>query len=319
MSADIGQRIQDLYRQFGEIPGVTIEIHKSLVAVNILNDAAEATLFLQGAQISHFKSHHQPASLWLSPECDYQAGKPLRGGIPICWPWFGQLDKNPEEIKAQINNTQAPAHGFVRERDWQLDRIETLDPSTTRVSLSLTIEADAEPLWPFKCRIELDVIIAESLNVTFRVFNLSGQTFHFSTALHSYFSVEHINQVAVTGLDQSQYLDCLNDWKNYNQIGKVTVDEEVDRLYFPTNNRLSIENQKAGHCVHIESQNSNSTVLWNPWVNKAKRLSAFPDDAYQHMLCIETANADKDFVTLAAGQQHELRLTISNQTAALNH
>lgn len=314
MSADIGQRIQDLYRQFGEIPGITIEIHKSLIAVNILNDAAEATIFLQGAQISHFKSHHQPSSLWLSPECDYQMGQSLRGGIPICWPWFGQLNKNPIEIQSQVTAPDAPTHGFVRERDWQLDRIDTLDTNTTRASLSLSIDEGTEPLWPFKCRIELDVIVADSLSVTFRVFNLSEQTFHYSTALHSYYAVENINQVAVTGLDNSQYLDCLHDWQSQTQLGKISIDKEVDRLYYHSGNDLSIENRKADHHVRIKSKNSHSAVLWNPWIEKSKRLSAFADDAYQHMLCIETANAGNDFVSLAAGHQHELGLTISHQS-----
>ena len=319
MSADISQRIQKLYSRFGDIAGVTIEIHKSLIAINILNGAGEATIFLQGAQISHFKSHHQPDSLWLSPECEYKVGQSLRGGIPICWPWFGELSKNPAQIQEQIDTSNAPAHGFVRERDWQLDRIEAIDANTTRATLSLNIEADAEPLWPFKCRLELDIIIAEHLSVTFRVFNLSAQTFHFSTALHSYFSVPHISQVAVTGLEQSQYLDCLDDWQSQTQVGKVSIGQEVDRLYYPTKNHICIENQHTGHSLCIDSQNSNSAVLWNPWVDKARRLSAFADDAYQQMLCIETANAGKDFVSLPAGQQHELRLMISHQSTAPSH
>ena len=314
MSADIGQQVQQLYSQFGDIPGITIEIHKSLLAINVLNDSAEATVFIQGAQVSHYKAHPQPACLWLSPECEYKTGQSLRGGIPLCWPWFGQLDKNPEAIRLQVPGDQAPAHGFVRERDWCVDSIIADSSHSTRLTLSLDIAADDEPLWPFNCRLEMEIVIADTLSIQFRVHNHSGKTMHYSTALHSYFAVNHIDHVSVSGLDQSEYLDCLDDWQSKNQQGPLTITSEVDRLYFPSEPIITINDQKTQRRLLIESQNSHSAVLWNPWIDKAKRLSAFADAAYREMLCVETANAGKDYVSLDDGQSHELKLTISSQS-----
>jgi len=98
MAVDTGQQMQQLYQRFGELPGVVIELHKELLAVHIQNDAATATVFLQGAQLSQYQAKGQPASIWCSDSCDYKAGSPLRGGIPICWPWFGDFDRNPKTV-----------------------------------------------------------------------------------------------------------------------------------------------------------------------------------------------------------------------------
>ncbi len=127
MPVDIGQQMQQLYSQFGDLPGISIELHKQLLAIRVENKQATATVFLQGAQLSDYQKQGEQPIIWCSPHCDYQNGQSLRGGIPLCWPWFGDLARNPEPVRQHINQTtDAPAHGFVRNRLWSLSTVEIL-------------------------------------------------------------------------------------------------------------------------------------------------------------------------------------------------
>jgi glucose-6-phosphate 1-epimerase len=312
MSTNLGQQMQQLYNQFGELSGITIELHKALLAVRVENAQASATVFLQGAQLSQYQRRGEAPIIWCSEQADYKQGQSLRGGIPICWPWFGDLNFNPDAVKQQVAVSAAdsvPAHGIVRNRPWELQAIDIIDDNTTRLTLTLRLEKDQEPLWPHASDLKLIINIADQLNVQFEVHNRSNQTIAFSSALHTYFQVQAIDQVRIEGLDQLNYIDCLNDWSEHQQAGTITIDGEVDRIYRNTQQPITIHDGNS-RIIYVRSSGSNSTVVWNPWIEKAKRLSHFADNAYQQMLCIETANAEQDFIELAAGEKHQLGLTI---------
>lgn len=313
MAADIGQQMQQLYQQFGELPGVVIELHKELLAVHIENDAATATIFLQGAQLSQFQAKGQTASIWCSDSCDYKAGSPLRGGIPICWPWFGDFDRNPKAVQASAPHTQEQtpsAHGFVRNQDWQLADIKIIDDNCTKTTLSLDIAADENANWPHATRLMAEFTVSAELTVTFTVQNLSSQTVHFTNALHTYLGVENIKHTQVAGLDNCRYLDCLDDWQEHQHKGDLLVNGETDRIYYDADDPIVIkEDDKPS--IELHSTGSRSTVVWNPWIDKAERLSQFDSQDYLNMLCIETANIGDDAVALAPQQRHQLTVTIS--------
>ncbi|WP_101759984.1 D-hexose-6-phosphate mutarotase [Oceanicoccus sp. KOV_DT_Chl] len=315
---DIGQQMQQLYQQFGELPGITIELHKELLAINIENDMAQATVFLQGAQLSHFQPKQQAqAVIWCSPDCDYRQGQSLRGGIPVCWPWFGDPSRNPEAVQQLMGAEPLSAHGIVRNQLWDLRAIEIVNTGHTRLTLSLTVEN--EPAWPYTCQLQLMIDISDQLQLHWQITNLSQQTLSFSGALHSYFAVSKISQLAVNGLENLNYIDCLDQWQLKSEAEPVIIDREVDRIYQQCSNRVSLLDSGWQRLIHIDSQGSNSAVLWNPWIEKAKRLSHYPDDAYQAMVCLETANIVDDMVTLAAGASHQLSITISTESLAINH
>jgi glucose-6-phosphate 1-epimerase len=305
-------QIQQLYQRFGELPGITLELHRNLVAVAVNNDVASATVFLQGAQVAEYQRHgHQPV-LWLSPECDYRIGQALRGGIPICWPWFGELARNPTAVINTVNSSEpAPTHGLVRERLWQLADINCDNPACTLLQFTLDLPADELALWPYHCQLLLSVQVGESLQLALTVNNLSDQTLHYSSALHSYFAASAIEQVALQGMEGCQYHDCLQDWQLMQQQGEIHFSAETDRLYYHNGQTIIAQDKQWQRRIHIASSNSTSTVVWNPWQAKSKRLSCFADDAYQQMFCIETANAGDDFVTLKAGEKHSLGLQIT--------
>ena len=250
---NINDTIQSLYKDYGQLKGVTIECQKELVAIGIKNQAATAEVFIQGAQITRYQGIDESPTLFLSKACDYKKGSALRGGIPICWPWFGDLAKNPESVKQLINDDQAvtvtelPAHGFVRQRDWTVESIRTPADDLTIVELSYHVKD--EPLWPFDTLLTCRISIGAALSVSLHIANNSSQSFVFSAALHSYLAVNHIENVRVSGFDQCEYYDALdvndkNEWQLKTQQGDITFSEEVDRVYQSSNAAVSINDKK---------------------------------------------------------------------------
>lgn len=318
----LAEQMQQLYKQYGELPGITIELHKELLAINVENKAANATVFLQGAQLSHYQINGQQPTVWCSEQCDYKTGQSLRGGIPICWPWFGDLDSNPETIQQQFDTSaipadQAPAHGFARNVPWQLDNINIDSAELTQLTLSLDTQDNAPNYWPYSCRLQLTISIGKQLSLSLIVKNNSEQALSFSNALHTYFATGDIHQTQITGLENLNYLDSIDNWQTKTQQVSVSIDQEVDRIYQGTDEQemgktVSVIDKQWQRVTSITSQGSNSGVLWNPWVDKSKQLSQFNDDDYQAMLCYETANVMEDCKLIAAGDSYTLGLTIDS-------
>lgn len=313
MAANLGQQMQELYARFGHLSGITIELHKELIALRINNEQATATVFIQGAQVTHFQPRNSSPVLWCSDHCQYLSGQPIRGGIPICWPWFGDLRRNPEEIQQQVpsdSDTSPLNHGFVRNQDWQLDEVSIIDANSTQVVFSLTIDKNDEPLWPYACDLKLTITIGAELTVKFSITNKSPDALHFTSALHNYFAVSNINNVSISGIEDSQYIDCLDDWKQKKQHGPLNITQETDRIYTTDNSTLSID--EAGQSsIELDTKGSHSMVIWNPWIEKSKQLSDYGDVDYKQMVCIETANVLDDAVVLQPNQQHSLVVSIS--------
>lgn len=278
-----------------------------------------ATLVLQGAQLIEFSPHGETNWLWLSESAQYRRGQSLRGGIPICWPWFGDADKNPPDVQQLINDRgNSRAHGFARNEIWQL---EDISESCNTVGITLSLLAENRKDWHGQAKLSAHFLFSRKhCQLSLTTTNLSTQALALSQALHTYFPTTEIKQSRVYGLEGCSYLDALqtdnnsdngsgNNWRRMKQQAPVSFAQEVDRVYYPRSYNLRLQTPQ--HITNISSQNSHSCVVWNPWVNKAKRLSQFADDAYQRMLCIETANVMDDQVQLAPGESHQLQLTLS--------
>lgn len=307
---NLAEQLQDLYQKFGELPGISIELHKQLIAVAVENKAAKATIFLQGAQVAEYQVKGQKPLLWLSDQCDFKAGKSLRGGIPICWPWFGNLECNPEQVRSQFP-ADAPAHGFVRDREWNLDSIELVDPSTTELLLSLNVEPDA--LCPFTAKLLLKVTVAEQLRLEFNVINTGDKPFSFTTALHTYLNISEIEAVSVSGLEGISYLDTLNDWKPEIDEAPVCVKGEVDRVYQNLEKPVRLSDSGFNRTIRLDADNAPDMVVWNPWQDKAKRLSNFADDAYQRMICLESAHVLDNLKSLEPGEPFVMQMSVTQE------
>ena len=277
---------------------------------------AEAELLVaqQGAQILSYQRDGEPPLIWLSDQAAYRQGQAIRGGVPVCWPWFGDLRRNPPEVQGMHQGGPiCPAHGLVRDSDWELLNIDSDGPA---VHLSFVFDTRAEPLpgWPHPAELRLDIHLDECLQLALATANHGDAPLALSQALHSYFAVSDIRQVQVEGLEGCGYIETLEDWQQHKQSGNVAFSGETDRIYLGTPDRMSILDPGWGRRIDLQVSGSKSAVVWNPWIDKAKRLSQFADDAWQRMLCIETARVMDDFLVLKPGESHSMGLSIASRS-----
>lgn len=284
-----------------------------LDAITITSPDYRATVLLQGAQLIHFSTPNDPDNwLWVSEKAEYKMGDSVRGGVPICWPVFGQFDANPQAVKDSFADCRfdLKQHGFARNQIFNVDLFNPLQVNR-RLDHYSSLTLSLPELKGFHPKLGLQVKFlfgAESFSIALTTTNYSKKTVHFSQALHTYLPTGDIEKTTIRGFDQVTYSDALDNWITKTQQGDVTFSEGVDRIYHaaPT----IIVDEPRISLPHLASKGSNSTVVWNPWHTKAHEISQFAADDYKKMLCIETANAHLDSVTLKPGESHELSVEI---------
>ncbi len=262
------------------------------------NQNATAKIALQGGHLFHYQQKGRSPLLWLSQKSHFTSGKAIRGGVPICWPWFGK----------HLTDPKLPQHGFARTSLFRLVSVKETDNTSTEILLELNSDASSFKLWPHHFHLQLRIIIASSLSLRLTTHNSDSVPFSISSALHSYFAVAHIDKVSVQGLDQLEFLDFLNQ-KSSTQQGLLRINTETDRGYQNVKAPLTLHDQE--RTIHINSMGSRSCVIWNPWLEKSRQMADMTDDAYLNMLCVETANIFQDTRTLEAGTKHSLQVEIS--------
>lgn len=270
---------------------------------------AELLVAEQGAQVLSYRQGDAAPIIWLSENAAFKQGQSVRGGVPVCWPWFGDLARNPEDVRqAYKGNQPAPAHGLVRNIDWTLDHSASDATSATLVFSC----SDSLGDWPHAVVPSLGIRLDEQgLHLSLTSHNQGDMPVALSQALHSYFAVSDIHQVAVEGLDGCAYIETLEDWQQRQQQGDLRFKSETDRIYLDLPSRLVLRDDGLCRRIVLDTRGSRSAVLWNPWIAKAQRLSQFADDAWQRMLCIETANVLGDHVQLEPRASHVLSVSIA--------
>jgi len=266
--------------------------------VEIQNKSATAKVALQGGHLFHYQQQGKNPLLWLSEKSHFETGKAIRGGIPICWPWFGKHPTDPA----------LPQHGFARTSPFELIESREPDENTTELLLQLQSSGRTLALWPYQFQLLLHIIIGKTLTVALTTKNCDTKSFLLSSALHSYFAVSHIKDVAVQGLDEIEYWDALTD-ETQIQKGDIHIREEVDRVYQTTENNLLLKD--TDRIIEISSEGSSSAVVWNPWIEKSKQMADMQDAAYLSMLCIETANALTDTRKIEPGEEHTIKALLT--------
>ncbi|NOT72363.1 MAG: D-hexose-6-phosphate mutarotase, partial [Hyphomicrobium sp.] len=263
-----------------------------------------AVVALQGAQVLSWCAHGDAQDrLWLSPQAKLGTGKAVRGGIPVCWPWFGP----------HPTDTTKPAHGFVRSAPWTVAG-SAASPARARLVLTFDTKDIAPELWAPRARAELEITVGETLSLALSTDNLSSAPFTLTQALHTYLAVGDIADVSVTGLEAARYVDQLDHGAVKHQSGAITIDCEVDRIYQACVNDVVVSDRNFGREIRVSKSGSQSTVIWNPWTLKAARLGDIGDTGHTRMLCVETANAGEDVVTLAPRARHRMETEISVQS-----
>src|SRR5688500_2636733 len=197
--------------------------------------------------------------MFLSEAAYYEAGKGIKGGTPICWPWFGP---DPEQ-------QGRPVHGFVRNRFWNVLRTEMTSNSDSKVTLGLTDTPETRAMWPHAFDLSLEITVGDALNLELITHNTDTQHFSITQALHTYFRIGHIDEVTIMGLEGIEYLDKVENYAQKVQAGAITIDGEVDHIYQRVQGELVINDRGFDRRIRISGSGSKTAVVWNPWAKIA--------------------------------------------------
>ena len=272
-----------------------------LPVVEVFNEQASAVIALQGAHLLQWVPSGEDPVIWLSPEAKFAAGKSVRGGAPVCWPWFG-----PHEREAGF-----PAHGFARTVPWEVFETNANADGSTSVGLRLLHSDATRAQWPAASELELYIRIGTTLELDLLTRNTSSTAITIGEALHTYFRVRDIREVSVQGLEDLEYIDKVDGGTRKRQQGPVRFAGELDRIYLDHGSDCLIHDLGLQRRIRIHKRGSHSTVVWNPWIEKAEKMGDLGPDGYLHMLCVESANAAEDVVKIGPGGEHHLWMRYS--------
>ncbi|MER2512068.1 MAG: D-hexose-6-phosphate mutarotase [Nitrosomonas ureae] len=270
-----------------------------LPMIQVQSAKAGALISLHAGQVLSYRPAGEPEDvLFLSEKAYYQDGKAIKGGAPICWPWFG----------ADPEGKGRSGHGFVRNRAWNVVATEAMANGDVKVTLGLEDTPDTRAIWPQSFSLLQEIVIGDALNLSLITRNTGKETFSITQAFHTYFKVGDIARTKVLGLEGCEYIDKAGGGNaQKRQSDAVTVESEVDRIYLDVGNTLTIDDSALNRCIRITSQGSKTAVVWNPWEKISKEMADLEDADYQRLLCVETTNAANDVIEIVPGS--ECRLT----------
>jgi glucose-6-phosphate 1-epimerase len=293
--------IAEVNRQF-EIPGIAqlVEGNGALPKVRITSPECEGEMYLHGAHVTSWKPAGAEEVLFLSSQSRFEHGRAIRGGVPICFPWFGAKSDDPN----------APAHGFVRTKTWQLESITQVGHAVV-VSMFTESNEDTKRWWPVDFRLVHRATFGSELGLELVLTNTGTSSLRFEEALHTYHRVANIESARVRGLDTIHYLDKTDSNRKRQQHGDIVIVSETDRVYLNTEDAIELEDPVLRRRIIVTKENSHTTVVWNPWEEKARSFSDFAPDEWTQMICIETSNVADFAVDLAPGQQYRMKALVS--------
>ena len=296
-----GATIAELDRRFG-ILGIAEVVggNGGLPLVKITTPATAGEMYLHGAHVTSWKPAGQQDVLFVSTRSLWADGHAIRGGVPICFPWFGDKEGDPH----------APAHGFVRTKSWQLESIQA---TGNKVTVTMFTESDqsTKKWWPADFRLVHRATFGTELGLELTMTNTGPTPLRFEEAMHAYHRVGDVGQARVSGLDGVPYLDKTDSYREKLQLGDVVIESETDRVYLNTQHPLDVQDSVLQRRIQIAKRNSLTTVVWNPWMEKGSELSDLGEDQWNQMLCIETSNVGTFGVELAPGQQHTMKAIVT--------
>jgi D-hexose-6-phosphate mutarotase len=241
----------------------------------------------------------------MSPAATFAPNASIRGGIPVCWPWFG----------AHGAESSFPAHGFARTQPWQVTGTRSLEDGSTEMALSFLPADNTQQYWPHTSRLDMLVNIGTSLKIALITRNLGESNFSITEAMHTYFQVGDAAQVQVEGLDGVHFHDKAAGWMQGDQAGSIGFAAEVDRVYINTPDRCTIVDPVLQRRIHIAKLGSQSTVVWNPWAARAAQMGDLGADGWKGFVCVESGNALENVVTVGAGKSHTLAVEYRVESA----
>jgi glucose-6-phosphate 1-epimerase len=259
-----------------------------------------AEIYQHGAHVTRFRKKDEPPLLFMSQCSRFAADQPIRGGIPVIFPWFGLREGMGQ-------------HGFARVKGWEAREVVSAPDGSVSIRFRLPDCPEASAYPPF--RAEYVVTVSQSLTLELIVTNESREeAFTFENCLHTYFEVGDITAVTISGLKGGKYLDKVANFAQKQETGDtISIGSEVDRVYPDTTGPVEIHDPKLGRKIRVEKQGSLSTVVWNPWIAKAQQMPDFGNDEYQRMVCVESGNVGSNQISLPPGESSKLKVTLKSE------
>jgi len=267
-----------------------------LVVAEVGNSLATSTIALQGAHVMTWAPRTARPVIWLSKFATFAPGKSIRGGAPVCWPWFG----------AHASEAKYPGHGFARTVMWEVIKTEALRDGATRLTFRIVQDDATRAQWPHASEALNVVTVGKALEIALVTRNTGAAPFTLGDAFHTYFEVSDIRHCHIHGLGHCPYLDKVDGGKKKQQTGPVTIGEEVDRIYLDSTADVLIDDPGYRRRIRVAKRGSRSSVVWNPWIEKAAKMGDFGPDGFLNMVCVESTNAADDVVQVPAGGEHRL-------------
>ncbi|MEF1308889.1 D-hexose-6-phosphate mutarotase [Vibrio mytili] len=277
---------------------VTVVEVDQVKVVRIIHEKATAGIALHGGHLLSFTPNGQDDLIWMSEKAIFDGKAAIRGGIPVCWPWFGRI--------------ATPAHGFARTSEWELVEHRENENGVI-VELALLPSEETLQIWPHMFDARLIVEVSETLKMTLKVLNIDDEAWTFSGALHTYLNVGDVKQAQTTGMGR-EYIDSLKNSEVCQGEEILNLTDTIDRVYTQPEAQILVKDPILNRTLSIENHGHNSAVLWNPWAEGAKGMGDMADHGYETMLCVESALHSSDIAqgkTLQPGESHELITIIS--------
>ncbi len=251
--------------------------------------AAQGAIYLHGAHVAHWQPNGHTPVLWMSRQSNYAEDKPIRGGVPICFPWFGP----------NLQDSKAPAHGLARLHAWKLSAVAR----TSSQGIACELTADLAP-FQLTYRVEFDQVLR--LSLTTRLSSSHDRPARYEDALHTYFAVSDVRNITIEGLQSVDYIDKVDQAKKKTATGEaIQITSETDRVYLNTTHACRLLDPGQHRTILVEKTGSRSTIVWNPWIDKSAKMPDFGDDEWPEMVCIETANVGDHAIELQPGGAHK--------------
>jgi glucose-6-phosphate 1-epimerase len=299
--------IDDLNTRFGLDGAVRFdEGPGGLTRATVATDEAAAEIFLQGAHVARW----QPAGtehpvIFLSEKSHFAAGKAIRGGVPLVFPWFAE----------RKGGLPGGMHGFARTLPWEVVATEERSEGVA-LSFKLLPNQTTRDVGFDDFVLVYEVVVGATLTLKLEVENVGDSRLTFEEALHAYYSVSDVRQIEVSGVGDTDYLDRADNAKPKHQgPGAIRFAGETDQLHLNTRATVTISDPGWRRQIVIEKHGSNSTVVWNPWQGKASALADLGADAWPHFVCVEPANAAENAVTLAPGGVQRMGIVVRLESA----
>lgn len=287
--------VDELDDKFGIEGEIGFYEEDDLVFAMISNKFADATICLYGAHIISYSPARNMEVLWMSSESSFEKGSAIRGGIPVCFPWFG-----PHETDENM-----PQHGFVRTMDWEVSQSETLASGENLIGMKVCSSDETKKYWPYDFCAEMIFTIGTKLSVTLKITNTSAAPLEYTEALHTYFSLSAIDNITIEGLENTLYQSQLDGGEYLQETPLMVINQAETRHYYDTETTCFINDPVFKRRISIEKKGSKNTTVWNPWAETCAQMGDMPDDAYQTFVCVETVNKINSRIKLAPGEVHQ--------------